>query len=205
MRWRLIPREEKFYADFISMADELERASGLLEEMLAPNVPEWGKADQIKDLEHRCDFLTHEIMQRLNRTFVTPIDREDIHALASSLDDVMDAIDDAAGLIRLYRLDDVREGARELAKTISASVREMRRALAVLEQMKGVEEHAVEMNRLENEADRIHQQAVRRLFESETNPVTIIKWKETFDFLEEAVDKCEDVANVIESVIVKHG
>lgn len=205
MRWRLIPREEKFYADFLSMADELERASSLLEEMLASPVPEWGKADQIKELEHRCDFLTHEIIQRLNRTFVTPIDREDIHALAASLDDVMDAIDDAAGLIRLYHLQDVREGARELAKTISASIREMRRALSALEQMKGVEEHAVEMNRLENEADRIHQQAVKHLFESETNPVTIIKWKETLDYLEEAVDKCEDVANVIESVIVKHG
>ena len=205
MRWRLIPREEKFYADFLSMADELERASTLLEEMLAPAVPEWSKADQIKDLEHRCDFLTHEIIQRLNRTFVTPIDREDIHALASSLDDVMDAIDDAAGLIRLYQFKEVREGARELAKTISGCVREARRALAVLEQMKGVEEHAVEMNRLENEADRIHQQAVRHLFESESDPLTIIKWKETLDYLEEAVDRCEDVANVIESVIVKHG
>ena len=205
MRWRLIPREEKFYADFLAMADLLEQASSFLEEMLASAVPNWSKADQIKDLEHSCDVRMHELMQRLNRTFVTPIDREDIHALASSLDDVMDAIDDAAGLIRLYHLDDVRDGARDLAKTISASVREMRRALAVLEEMKGVEAHAVEMNRLENEADRIHQRAVKHLFESETNPVTILKWKETLDYLEDAVDKCEDVANVIESVIVKHG
>ena len=205
MRWRLIPREERFYADFLSMADELEQAASLLEEMLSSDVPQWDKAEQIRDLEHRCDFLTHEIIQRLNRTFVTPIDREDIHALASSLDDVMDAIDDAAGLIRLYHFEDVRDGARELATTISSSVREMRRALSVLEQMKGVEEHAVEINRLENEADRIHQQAVKQLFESETNPLTIIKWKETLDYLEDAVDKCEDVANVIESVIVKHG
>jgi len=205
MRWRLIPREEKFYADFLAMADELERASGLLEEMLASAVPDWSKADRIKELEHRGDVLTHELMQRLNRTFVTPIDREDIHALASSLDDVMDAIDDAAGLIRLYHLEDVRDGARDLAKTISASVREVRRALSVLEEMKGVAPHAVEINRLENEADRIHQQAVKHLFESETNPVAILKWKETLDYLEEAVDRCEDVANVIETVIVKHG
>ena len=205
MRWRLIPREEKFYADFLSMADELERASGLLEEMLAGDVPDWGKADQIKELEHRCDFLTHEIIQRLNRTFVTPIDREDIHALASSLDDVMDAIDDAAGLIRLYHFEHVREGARDLAKTVSACIREVRRALAVLEEMRGVEEHAVEINRLENEADRIHQQAVKTLFAGEHDPLAIIKWKETLDHLEDAVDKCEDVANVIESVIVKHG
>jgi predicted phosphate transport protein (TIGR00153 family) len=205
MRWRLIPREEKFYADFLTMADELQRAAGLLEEMLAGARPIWEKADDIKEVEHRCDFLTHEIMQRLNRTFVTPIDREDIHALASSLDDVMDAIDDAAGLIRLYHFEEVRPGARELAKTISSAIREVWRALAVLEQMKGVDEHAVEINRLENEADRTHQQAVKQLFDEESNPLVIMKWKETLDYLEEAVDRCEDVANVIEGVVVKHG
>ena len=103
--FRLIPREEKFYDDFQALADELKRGARLLEEMLAPDRPVWDKADEIKEVEHKCDFLTHEIIQRLNRTFVTPLDREDIHALARSLDDVMDAIDASATLVRLYRLE----------------------------------------------------------------------------------------------------
>src|SRR5712672_1249679 len=103
------------------MADELQKGAKLLEDMLAADHPIWDKADEIKEVEHKCDFLTHEIIQRLNRTFVTPIDREDIHALARSLDDVMDAIDASAALIRLYRLTSVRFGARELAHVITLS------------------------------------------------------------------------------------
>jgi uncharacterized protein len=203
--WRLIPREEKFYDDFIAMADELNNGASLLEQMLAAERPIWDKADEIKEVEHKCDFLTHEIIQRLNRTFVTPIDREDIHALARSLDDVMDAIDASATLIRLYRLDTVRFGANELARTISACTKEVRLALQALEEKKGVSRHAVEINRLENEADRTHQQAVSRLFDEERDPLTVIKWKETLDFLEDATDRCEDVANVLEGVMVKNG
>ena len=205
MAFRLIPKEEKFYADFLTMADELQKGARLLEEMLAGDKPIWDKAEEIKEVEHKCDFLTHEIIQRLNRTFVTPIDREDIHELARSLDDVMDAIDASAAVIRLYRLDTVRFGARELAKVISGSTVVIRHALAALEQAKAVNAHAVEINRLENEADRIHQQAVVRLFDEETNPISVIKWKEALDFLEQATDRCEDVANVIEGVTVKHG
>ena len=203
--FRLIPREEKFYADFLSMADELQKGARMLEEMFSAEKPVWDKADEIKEVEHKCDFLTHEIIQRLNRTFVTPIDREDIHALARSLDDVMDAIDASAAVIRLYSLTSVRFGARELSRVISASTVVIHHALAALEQTKGVAAHAVEINRLENEADRIHQQAVVRLFDEETNPIVVIKWKEALDFLEQATDRCEDVANVIESIVVKHG
>ena len=205
MAFRLIPREEKFFGDFLSMADELQKGAHLLEEMLAAEHPIWDKADEIKEVEHKCDFLTHEIIQRLNRTFVTPIDREDIFALARSLDDVMDAIDAAASLVRLYRLDSVRFGASELARLVSASAVEIRKALAAFSDSKSLAVHAVEVNRLENEADRIHQQAVGKLFEEETNPIVVMKWKETLDFLEEATDRCEDVANVIEGVAVKHG
>jgi uncharacterized protein len=141
----------------------------------------------------------------LNRTFVTPLDREDIHALARSLDDVMDAIDASATLVRLYRLVTVRFGARELAHVITASTEQVRLALGAMEQHKGLLGHAVEINRLENEADRIHQQAVSQLFDEERDPVTVMKWKETLDFLEDAIDRCEDVANVLEGVMVKHG
>jgi uncharacterized protein Yka (UPF0111/DUF47 family) len=202
---RLIPREEKFYHDFQALADQLERGAQLLEQMLAPDKPTWDKADEIKEVEHKCDFITHEVIQRLNRTFVTPLDREDIHALARSLDDVMDAIDASAAVIRLYRLDTVRFGARELAQMITASTKELRLALVALEQHKGLITHAVEINRLENEADRMHQQAVSRLFDEEKDPILVIKWKETLDFLEAATDRCEDAANVLEGVMVKHG
>ncbi len=205
MAFRLIPREEKFFSDFQALADELKRGAALLEAMLAPDRPAWDKADEIKEVEHKCDFLTHDVIQRLNRTFVTPLDREDIHALARSLDDVMDAIDAAATLVRLYRLDSVRFGARELAHVITASTDQVRLAVGALETYKGVTTHAIEINRLENEADRIHQQAVSRLFDDERDPMVVIKWKEALDFLEDATDRCEDVANVLEGVMVKHG
>jgi predicted phosphate transport protein (TIGR00153 family) len=203
--FHLIPRQEKFYADFLSMADELQKGSRLLEDMVASDHPVWDKADEIKEVEHKCDFLTHAVIERLNRTFVTPIDREDIHSLARSLDDVMDAIDASATLVRLYRLDPVRFGARELARIVSSCTGEIRRLLEALELSKGIGVHAIEINRLENEADRVHQQAVGRLFEEESNPIVVLKWKETLDFLEDATDCCEDVANVIEGVMVKHG
>ena len=205
MAFRLIPREEKFFTDFQALADELKAGSRLLEEMLAPAHPVWNKADEIKEVEHKCDFLTHGIIQRLNRTFVTPLDREDIHALARSLDDVMDSIDAAATLVRLYRLDTVRFGARELAQIITSSTHQVRLALDALEKHKGILGHAVEINRLENEADRIHQQSVSKLFDDEHDPLTVMKWKEALDFLEDATDRCEDVANVLEGVMVKHG
>ena len=205
LAFSFIPREEKFYGDFQALADELHRGAVLLEQMLAPDRPLWDKADEINEVEHKCDFLTHEIIQRLNRTFVTPLDREDIHALARSLDDVMDAIDASATLIRLYQLETVRFGARELARTITASTKEIRLALDALAQHKGLITHAIEINRIENEADRIHQESVGRLFAEEQNPIAVMKWKETLDFLEAATDRCEDAANVLEGVVVKHG
>src|SRR3972149_3114685 len=119
-RFRLIPREEKFYDEFIAVGEELRRGARLLIEMLAPEHPVWDKADEIKEVEHKCDFLTHDIIQRLNRTFVTPIDREDIHELASSVDNVMDAIDPCAAHGHLYKIEKVRPGAREPARIIKA-------------------------------------------------------------------------------------
>ncbi|MBI3265055.1 MAG: DUF47 family protein, partial [Acidobacteria bacterium] len=184
MRIRLIPREEKFYADFLQLADELRNGARLLEEMLAVDPPVSDKADEIKEVEHKCDFITHAVIQRLNRTFVTPIDREDIHALARSLDDVMDAIDACAALVRMYRISSVRFGARELAHVISSSTHQVRLAMEGLELRRGVTERVVEINRLENEADRLHQQAMERLFADERDPIAVIKWKEILDFLE---------------------
>src|SRR6186713_1602327 len=121
MRFRLIPREERFFDDFVALAEQIRRGAALLEEMLAPDPPVWDKADEIKEVEHKCDFITHEIIQRLHRTFVTPLDREDIHTLARILDDVMDAIDASASVVRLYQIEVVRPDARELAKLVAIS------------------------------------------------------------------------------------
>ena len=204
MTFKFLPKEERFYDDFVALAEEIQRGASILEEMLAPEQPLWDKADEIKEVEHKCDFLTHEIIQRLHRTFVTPLDREDIHSLARSLDDVMDAIDASAAIVRLYQISVVRADARELARIIMASAVQVVQAMKALDRSKGVAEQAVEINRLENEADRAHQSAVRRLFEEEQDPIIIIKWKEILDFLEDATDRCEDVANVLEGVVVKH-
>ncbi len=204
-RFRLIPREEKFYDDFKAMADQLKVGARMLEQMLASDPPLYDKAHEIKEVEHQCDFLTHEIIQRLNKTFVTPIDREDIHELARTLDDVMDAIDNAAALIPLYKIDKIRPGARELTRVIITQTDEIRAAVEALEQRKGVLERTVEISRLENEADRIHRQAIGELFDEEKDPIMVLKWKEIFDLLEEATDACEDVANLLENVVVKHG
>jgi uncharacterized protein len=202
--FRLIPKEERFYDDFVALAEEIRGGAAILGEMLAPEKPIWDKAEEIKEVEHRCDFLTHEIIQRLHRTFVTPLDREDIFALARSLDDVMDAIDASAAIVRLYQIERVRPDVRELARIIMAATEQVVKAMKALEKKKGVAEPAVEINRLENEADRAHQSAVRRLFEEERDPIIIMKWKEILDFLEEATDRCEDVANVLEGVVIKH-
>ena len=204
MAFRLIPKEEKFYADFLAIADELKHGARLLEEMLATDPPVFDKADEIKEVEHKCDFLSHEIYQRLHRTFVTPLDREDIHALARSLDDVMDEIDATAGYVRLYRIPAIRFGARELARITTDSCKAVRLAMLGLEDRKNVSEHLVEINRLENEADRMHLEAVKRLFEEETDAILVFKWKEILDRLEDATDRCEDVADVIEGVVLKN-
>jgi predicted phosphate transport protein (TIGR00153 family) len=205
-RFRLIPREEKFYTDFSAMADQIRVGAKLLEEMFSTDPPDNAKALEIKEVEHKCDFLTHEIIQRLNKTFVTPIDREDIHEMARALDDVMDAIDDTSALIPLYHITTIRPGARELTRILSSSCEQVRFAVEELEKQRDkVMERKVEINRLENEADRIHHKAVGQLFEEEHDPILVMKWKEILDLLEDATDRCEDVASLLENVVVKHG
>jgi hypothetical protein len=204
MAWNLVPREHKFFDDFYAVTVELRKGAQLLNDLLSTDPPRWELADAIKAVEHRCDQLTHDIFQRLNQTFVTPLDREDIHALASSLDDVMDAIDGAAGYVRLYRLEKVRAGARAMAAIILQSTEELHRAMQRLGKRQAVLESVVEINRLENEADHLHSQLMAQLFEEERDPIMIIKWRDVFDYLENASDRCEDVANVLETVVVKY-
>ena len=204
-RFSLIPREERFFQDFVGLSEDIRTGARTLKQMLADDPPDLSKADAIKDLEHACDGRTRTIIDRLNRTFVTPLDREDIHALAISLDDVMDAIDAAAAVSRLYKITHVRAGARRLAEIIVESTDRITEALAALEERRGVLELAARVNQLEREADRVHQDAIVELFDTERDPISVIKWKEILDFLEAATDRCEDVCNLLEGVVVKHG
>jgi predicted phosphate transport protein (TIGR00153 family) len=205
MAFRLYPRDEQFFDLFSQMAAEIKTAAGFLDELFAASPPDLTRVDLIKDTEHRCDALTHDTIQRLHRTFVTPFDREDIYAMATSLDNVMDAIDHAATLLALYGIQTVRPDSRELVRGVSASAERLNLALGALSGSRPVHPHAVEINRLENEADRAYQESVRLLFESERDPILIMKWKEIYDNLERITDCCEDVANVVEGIVVKHG
>ena len=204
-RFSLIPREEQFFRDFISLAEQIRLGAHTLKEMLAASPIAVDKAAAIKDIEHQCDRSTRSIIDRLNRTFVTPLDREDIHALAVGLDDVMDAIDAAAAVTRLYKVTEARTGARRLAEIIGDSADLVAEAVRALEGKDGVLELAARVSQLEHEADRVHQDAIVSLFDDEKDPISVIKWKEILDFLEAATDRCEDVGNRLEGTIVKHG
>jgi predicted phosphate transport protein (TIGR00153 family) len=203
--FRLIPREERFFTDFINLSGHVKNGAHALKQMLAGERADFDKVAVIKDIEHLCDADTRAIIDRLNRTFVTPLDREDIHALASSLDDVMDAIDAAAAVAKLYRISEVRPGARRLAEIIADSADRVNEAVGALERRDGILGLAARVSQLEHEADRVHQDAILALFEEEKDPIVVIKWKEVLDFLEAATDRCEDVANLLEGVVVKHG
>lgn len=205
MAFSLVPRSEHFFEDFLGLAKEIRDGARLLKQMMSSDPPDMTKADAIKDIEHTCDQRTRAIIDRVNRTFVTPLDREDIHALAISLDDVMDAIDAAAAVTRLYKIPHIRPGARRLADLICESMDRITEALGALEKRHGVLEIAARVNQLEREADRVHQDSIVGLFDQEQDPITVIKWKEIFDFLEEATDRCEDVGNLLEGIVVKHG
>ena len=197
MAFRLIPREERFFDDFVALAEQIRHGAALLEEMLAPERPIWDKADEIKEVEHKCDFLTHEIIQRLHRTFVTPLDREDIHTLARSLDDVMDAIDASAAIVRLYQIEQ-RAAGRARARARHQGVArtggdraEGPRAPQRRGRAGGRDQPARERGR-----SRASERACAGSSRRSAIPIAIIKWKEILDFLEDATDRCEDVANV---------
>jgi len=165
-------------------------------------VPE--QVQRIKAIEHNGDEITHQIFRKLNQTFITPFDREDIHQLCSTMDDVIDLIDAAASRFVLYRVTQVRYGTLELSRVLAAAAVELKEAIHAMESPDKALHRVIEINRLENESDRICRTLIAQLFEEEKNPVEIIKWKEIFEVIETAVDKCEDVSNVIESVILKN-
>jgi predicted phosphate transport protein (TIGR00153 family) len=202
---RFIPRDAKFFPMFEEMANNLtEGARALLEVLKNFNGMDlYASSQKIKAIEHRGDEMTHAILRKLNQTFITPFDREDIHRLASSIDDVLDLINAAAERMMLYKIQNPPEHAARLATIIVRQSEELTKAVSLLEKTQGVLEHCVEINRLENEADQICRAAIGGLFEHEKDPITLIKYKELFEVLEMATDKAEDAANVLEAVVLK--
>jgi predicted phosphate transport protein (TIGR00153 family) len=200
---RLIPREKKFYRMFADVAQNLTDGARILHDILKN--PD-GPADRVQKLqavEHRGDEMTHNIIRMLNQTFITPFDREDIHRLSSSLDDVLDFVNAAAVRMTLYRIINPPPAAADLATLIVTQAEELSKAVAVLEENQKVLDHCVEVNRLENEADRVSRKAIAELFEHEKDPIQLIKLKELYEVLETATDKAEDAANVLEAVALK--
>jgi uncharacterized protein len=203
-RFRLIPREEKFYDDFRMMADQLRVGARLLETMFAVDPPLADKAHEIKEVEHQCDFLTHEIIQRLNKTFVTPIDREDIHELASALDDVVDFIEEVSDFFGLYRIEAPMAQAQQLAQILNLSCRQVAAAIPRLRAFDDIHHFTVEINRYENEGDRVLREALASLFEAGIDPMMVIRWKDIFERLEDGIDATEHVANILEGITIKN-
>jgi predicted phosphate transport protein (TIGR00153 family) len=200
---RLLPKETKFFEMFEQMSSNLILGATAITNLLREFKDTADYVKQIKDIEHRGDDITHNVFVKLNSTFITPFDREDIHTLASSLDDVLDFINAAADRIILYKITAAPPAAYELAQIIVKQAEALGRGVRNLEKLKDVLPHCVEVNRLENEADRVCREAIGRLFDTEKDPINLIKIKELIEVLETATDKAEDAANVLETVVLK--
>ena len=202
---RLLPREEKFFGLFLKQTEIISEASKLLVEgVRLGNSRLAAAATEITVLEHKGDEVIHEIFTRLNQTFITPIDPEDIHNISTTLDNVLDGIEDTSHRLVSYRIDPVPPNMLTLAEVVASCATQLRAAFEALERNGTILAHCIEINRLENEADRIGRSAVADLFNKETNPITLIKLKEVYDFFEATVDCCEDVADVLQNVVVKN-
>ena len=200
----LIPRERRFFDLFDKQAQNLVSAAALMLSVFDDLGTLTERQRQIKDLEHAGDELTHELVSTMNRTFVTPFDREDIFALGAGLDDVLDYIDEIAETILLYGIETISESAKEMANLLNAAVRELQSAISKLDSRDGVEQHSIEIHRIENTGDAASRRAIGELFSGTYDPITVIKLKEFYTLLEDSLDRCEDVAQVIENITIKN-
>ena len=201
--FNLLPREDAFEKMFSEMAGYLIEGSQLLEDTLRNYTDVDLRIRRLKEIEHKCDEATHRVLVKLNQTFITPFDREDIHALASSLDDVLDFIYAAGERLTTYNIDAPPAAAPDLAAIIVRQAKQLHSAVTSLSRHKDVLSCTVEINRLENEADAIARKQLGELFRSERDPIQLLKLKELIEVLETATDKAEDAANVLETIVLK--
>lgn len=201
---RLLPREETFFVLLHDAAQNILRAAQMLQDLLDEYTSVDRKAEAIKSVEDKGDEITHAIIDRLNRTFITPFDREDIFTLAKSLDDVLDWIEASSARMAVYRIPEATSEARELAHIIVSECEAMMEAIDNLRNLDRLAGPLREINRLENLADHVQRDAIAKLFASNGNPIDVMKWKEIYETLEEATDQGEHVAHVLEGIYAKH-
>jgi uncharacterized protein len=198
------PREREFFDLFEEAGANIVRASELLERMLEQWPDGAELAREVVVCEQEGDRITHDIIQRLNSTFVTPIDREDIYALASALDDIVDFVEEVSDFLTLYRIEAPMDQATELARILSQSSRAIADAIPRLRTFRDIHHYTVEVNRLENDGDRVVRQALASLFERGIDPMLVIRWKDIFERLEDGIDATETVANILEGIVIKN-
>jgi len=204
MRLSLLPKKSFFFIQFDKHASNSLEAAIALERLLTDFTEVERKVRDIHAIEHYGDQLTHEIFKSLNETFVTPLDREDIIGLASKLDDVADVAYDVSELVLLYKVRSVRPQAIRQVKALVGAATEMVTMMKALEGLKGLEPHWIKIHTFENEGDQVFRDAVGDLFENVADPIEIIKWKDIHSLIEVAIDRCEDVANTVEMIVIKH-
>jgi|SRR5579884_1721017 predicted phosphate transport protein (TIGR00153 family) len=203
--FNLIPREEAFFDLFRKAAHNMIEGSRLLKDMMEDFTNPVEKARRIKQVEHDGDTITHDIARKLNQTFITPIDREDIHDLASAIDDILDVVEAIADRFVLYKVEKPTEMAIKLSNILYQASESVGAAVDLLgKSHTDMNEVSVRVNSLENEADRISRDAISGLFDKETDPIAVIKWKEIYENFEAGTDRCEDVANILERIALKH-
>ena len=205
---RLLPNDDRFYDLFEASVRKVVEGATQLEGLIKDFQDVAVRAKAIKDTEHDGDVITHNTIEMLNLTFITPLDREDIHDLITSLDDVLDYIEACAERLNLFKVGKTTDEARLLVGILVQAAKEVEQAVFKLRRLKGgdtsVMNNCIEINRLENEGDFVGRTAVAKLFEGEPNPLDVIKWNEIYDTLENAIDRCEDVANVMEGIVLKN-
>ena len=205
MAFSLLPREDEYFDMFSQITNKVQEATQLLVRMVSEEDVDFiAYARKIKDVEHGCDEITHKVTTKLNKSFITPFDREDIYTLAVALDDVCDYVDAAARAIRMYGIKVFNEYVRQLARLLNSQASAMNSAVALLKSPSGMNAQIVEIHRLENEADEAYSRAIGDLFKNSTDAIEVIKMKELLEILENGTDKCEQVANIMESVVLKH-
>ncbi len=202
--FNILPRDDKYFDRFSEMAERIYEAAKTWDKFFRRESPVGAVADQIKRLEHECDEISHEILRGIDRTFITPIDREDIHQLAVRLDDVIDLIDGGVRRIALYNISEPTPRSARLSQIIVQITEVLVKAVAALQKQKGVIEHCIRIKQLENEGDVAYHEAVASLFREETRPIEVIKWKDVYENMEACIDHCEAVAHLLESVVLKH-
>jgi uncharacterized protein len=203
-RLSLLPRDRTFFDLFIEAGNNTVKASRLLDQMMATWPDSGDLSQQILDAEHEGDRITHAIVKRLNSTFVTPIDREDIYGLATQMDDIVDYTEEAADFLGLYKIEAPMSQAQELTKVLVAACEQLAAGLEHLRDFKDLDKYWIEIHRLENDGDRISRNAVASLFSNGIDPMVVIRWKDMFAVLENAIDATETAAQILEGIVIKN-